>query len=270
MKTVCTSLLMAVPLALIMSLLLVSSGFIPAKVYSMLHPSSTSSSKYYNSPEAFSLQMFGNESIAQPDTRAFAAYRRSMPGGAAVLADQPPNDSPTKTDIEINRAASHPFTEDQEQQPSEASVDDTVTEEDIVPEITASNDPYAYLEISATSHYAAAQGKSHPTPSKPSQESWKRVAILGERNSGTNLMVELMDNNVVGLDISPGLFAIKHYFQPWPETERQLLERNDGTLVVMITRNPYDWLNSMYITCYCCEHLSRNQNTSFPDFINAT
>ncbi|KAL4519851.1 hypothetical protein Ndes2437A_g08015 [Nannochloris sp. 'desiccata'] len=78
-----------------------------------------------------------------------------------------------------------------------------------------------------------------------------RVAILGERNTGTNPVEHILRSNLGTEEIAvqAGLRNIKHYFQ---EPDDSL----GRTLVLIVVRNPYDWLDSMHRSCYCCEEVS--------------
>jgi hypothetical protein len=77
-----------------------------------------------------------------------------------------------------------------------------------------------------------------------------KYTIYGERNSGTNYLVHLIDKN---FDINITWdYGWKHFFG------HNDLSNTDDTLFIAIVRNPYDWLNSMYKTPYHIEHMNRN------------
>jgi hypothetical protein len=59
--------------------------------------------------------------------------------------------------------------------------------------------------------------------------------------------------------VQAGLRNIKHYFQEPDET----LGR---TLILIVVRNPYDWLDSMHRSCYCCEEVF---DKSFEEFLKS-
>lgn len=66
----------------------------------------------------------------------------------------------------------------------------------------------------------------------------KKFTIYGERNSGTNYLKALILKN---FDVSmTWQYGWKHFFG------FNDLSDSDDTLFIGITRNPYDWINSMY------------------------
>ncbi len=89
-----------------------------------------------------------------------------------------------------------------------------------------------------------------------------RVAILGERNTGTNALELLLRSNLApdsGIAVQAGLRDIKHFFQSPDDSISR-------TLILVISRNPYDWTESMRRACYCCEQLN---GLSLEDFLAA-
>lgn len=77
----------------------------------------------------------------------------------------------------------------------------------------------------------------------------RHIAVLGERNSGTNTIESLLRLNLdlsSGIYISPNLTAHKHFMQP--ASPEPLCD----TLVLLGVRNVYDWSYRMWKVCYCC------------------
>lgn len=66
--------------------------------------------------------------------------------------------------------------------------------------------------------------------------------ILGERNSGTNYLQELINENFYAESNNNHIH--KHFFG------HDDFENIDNTLIISIVRNPYDWINSCYIKKY--------------------
>ena len=67
-----------------------------------------------------------------------------------------------------------------------------------------------------------------------------RVALLGERNSGTTWITEELQSCFPTLNVTPSLIRHKHWFQKDDRTEPRM-----NTVVVVMVRNPYDWILAM-------------------------
>jgi len=73
-----------------------------------------------------------------------------------------------------------------------------------------------------------------PPPTKPT-----RIAVIGERHSGTRWISSLLQNCFHDNLVVPRLTRWKHLFQD------DFVENKHPTLVVALFRNPYDWLEAM-------------------------
>lgn len=94
----------------------------------------------------------------------------------------------------------------------------------------------------------------------------KKYTIYGERCSGTNYLMNLMDLN---FDVQITWdYGWKHFFG----FQDKLLQTSDDTLFICIVRNPVDWINSFYREKH---HLLLKYNTTLDDetklyeFLNA-
>ena len=67
-----------------------------------------------------------------------------------------------------------------------------------------------------------------------------RIALLGERNSGTTWITEELQTCFPTLNVTPSLIRHKHWFQKDDRTEPRV-----NTIVVAMFRNPYDWILAM-------------------------
>mmetsp|Transcript_27838 Transcript_27838/g.43201 ORF Transcript_27838/g.43201 Transcript_27838/m.43201 type:complete len:341 (-) Transcript_27838:191-1213(-) len=70
----------------------------------------------------------------------------------------------------------------------------------------------------------------------------RRIALLGERNSGTNWMTEELTKCYPQVEVTPDLTRWKHWFQ---EDDSIRGVQHNNTLVIAEFRNVYDWLESM-------------------------
>lgn len=86
----------------------------------------------------------------------------------------------------------------------------------------------------------------------------KKVTIYGERCSGTNYLETLLSLNF-NVTIT-WEYGWKHFFG------FSDLSNSDDTLFICITRNPIDWLNSMYITPH---HMQYKNNYCVDTFMNS-
>lgn len=102
----------------------------------------------------------------------------------------------------------------------------------------------------------------------------KYIQILGERNSGTNYLASLLSKNIPTIEIVNS-FGFKHWFikdhyprsAPNNSTDFECsrsLEQSDDTLFLVITRNPFNWLQSMAINPY---HAPDHMGLDFSEFI---
>lgn len=84
----------------------------------------------------------------------------------------------------------------------------------------------------------------------------EKIQILGERCSGTNYLDNLIQINY---NIIPTYeFSNKHFF-----TQERIPTDRDDLLVLMIVRNPYDWLRSLHTT----PHHIYDHDSNFSNFI---
>lgn len=81
------------------------------------------------------------------------------------------------------------------------------------------------------------------------------IKIFGERNSGTNFISSLIDNNIINTNILSSYYkggtGWKH-----GKPDLKLFKDIDNTLFVFIIRDLEPWLKSMYKTPY---HLKINR-----------
>jgi len=73
----------------------------------------------------------------------------------------------------------------------------------------------------------------------PKRETIKRIALLGERNSGTRWMSKELERCFPDLKVTSRLLRWKHWFQ------HDDGQKHNPTLVVAQFRNVYDWVESM-------------------------
>lgn len=85
----------------------------------------------------------------------------------------------------------------------------------------------------------------------------KYFTIYGERCSGTNYLENLITMNF-SIDIT-WKYGFKHFFGFNDLTD------SDETLFIGITRNPYDWFNSLYRDKH---HLHLSLRNNIYDFLN--
>ncbi|KAG1653065.1 hypothetical protein FOA52_003810 [Chlamydomonas sp. UWO 241] len=92
-----------------------------------------------------------------------------------------------------------------------------------------------------------------------------RVAVIGERHSGTNFMGRFLARNLATQhNVSETFCAYKHRAQvPGPECPPV-----NKTLVVVMFRNPYDWALGMHARCYCTPEWREVAKTPFAEFVH--
>lgn len=83
--------------------------------------------------------------------------------------------------------------------------------------------------------------------------------ILGERNSGTNYLQELIKENFYA-EINNNHIH-KHFFG------HDKFQNINDTLIICIVRNPFDWINSCYIKKYNLAIDNKNENNFLNDEI---
>lgn len=93
-----------------------------------------------------------------------------------------------------------------------------------------------------------------------SQRRIKRISLLGERNSGTNWMFDHLSMCFNGsIDVYRNLTRDKHWFQ-----HRNYSKYPHDTLVLLLFRNPYDWLRAMQSVPH---HASLHIGLKWQDFL---
>ena len=84
----------------------------------------------------------------------------------------------------------------------------------------------------------------------------QRIKVFGERNSGTNFIIQLITQNIKDIEIFSSFYAggtgWKH-----GTPKLNLFNNIDDTLFVFIIRDLKPWLKSMYITPY---HLEKSND----------
>ncbi|GAX80661.1 hypothetical protein CEUSTIGMA_g8096.t1 [Chlamydomonas eustigma] len=120
--------------------------------------------------------------------------------------------------------------------------------------LTATASTYsAYSATTATGGRAATGTTGYTGTTTTSAQLLKgkiiRIAVIGERHSGTTFIGRLLRINIdPDISISEYLCGtFKHRYMYKKSTCRDL----DRTLVVIMLRNPYDWASSMHRKCYC-------------------
>ena len=76
--------------------------------------------------------------------------------------------------------------------------------------------------------------------------------ILGERNSGTNYLQELIKENFYAETNNNHIH--KHFFG------HDNFKDINNTLIICIVRNPFDWINSCYVKKYNLAIDNKNKN----------
>ena len=88
--------------------------------------------------------------------------------------------------------------------------------------------------------------------------------LFGERNSGTNYIKKLIENNFINLNNS------EHFI--WKHSNPDINQINDNSLIIIIVRELKSWLNSMYNRPYCIKTvpaiLSKNLNIKDKNLFN--
>ena len=96
--------------------------------------------------------------------------------------------------------------------------------------------------------------KTHSNaPSSKMQVKVKRIALLGERNSGTTWLYSELEKCFPMVNVTPALTRWKHWFQEDIDTEYTRFQNDTmtyrstdpSTLVIAEFRNVYDWVESM-------------------------
>lgn len=77
------------------------------------------------------------------------------------------------------------------------------------------------------------------SPDTASEQAIQRIQIFGERCSGTNYLEQLLAGNLPGVSFTSG-FGFKHFFP------RMDADGSTDCLFVVIYRDPFDWLRSIY------------------------
>jgi len=101
----------------------------------------------------------------------------------------------------------------------------------------------------------------------------KHFTIFGERNSGTNYLQAVLENNL-SLEFT-NEYGLKHWFikdfhprgRPNTTTDKcciKSLDNSDNTLFIFIVRNPFDWVGAMKKRSY---HLSYSNRRSLLNFV---
>lgn len=70
----------------------------------------------------------------------------------------------------------------------------------------------------------------------------RRVQISGERCSGTNYAEQLLRHNFNYLSVSSNAITHKH----WIFTPEVIAKADKNNIIVVVWRNPYDWIRSFY------------------------
>ena len=99
----------------------------------------------------------------------------------------------------------------------------------------------------------------------------KQYTIYGERCSGTNYLIRLMEQNFDICNVTHDLemsnennwnYGNKHFFGLYEDK----LKESDNTLFICIVRNPVDWLNSLYKNpWHICNEIRGNVNKFLND-----
>ncbi|GAX80662.1 hypothetical protein CEUSTIGMA_g8097.t1 [Chlamydomonas eustigma] len=98
----------------------------------------------------------------------------------------------------------------------------------------------------------------------------RRISVIGERHSGTTFVKRLLESNLARPEtpISDWFCDFKHYFQV--QGDRRCPDLN-STLVVVVLRNPYDWVLGMHKQCWCRRNAAEEklymQGVSFETFM---
>ena len=124
------------------------------------------------------------------------------------------------------------------------------------------------------------QGQASPKVDTKEEPRFDRIVLLGERHSGTTYTTRTLEKCFPDIDVSDFLVRFKHWFQPTPEyvvtTTKNYLKNDIGddvtvdmyeihnqwpniaamdnpkaafknTLLIVMFRNPYDWLEAMRV-----------------------
>jgi hypothetical protein len=82
----------------------------------------------------------------------------------------------------------------------------------------------------------------------------ENIKIYGERNSGTNFLYELLQNNLIDVNLYSGSYFNKTGWKHgYPKIH--LIKNLKNTLFIFIIRDLEKWLKSMYVTPYHFEKI---------------
>ena len=83
----------------------------------------------------------------------------------------------------------------------------------------------------------------------------KNIKIYGERNSGTNFLYELLENNLIDVKLYSGSYKNKTGWKHgYPKIH--LIKNLNNTLFIFIVRDLEKWLKSMYVNPYHFEKIN--------------
>ncbi|MCF8360272.1 MAG: hypothetical protein K9H26_16080 [Prolixibacteraceae bacterium] len=91
-------------------------------------------------------------------------------------------------------------------------------------------------------------------------ETINRIQLYGERASGTNYLIQLLLKNIPNI-LHTSQYGWKHFFPP------NTFPNSDRCLFLVIYRDPFDWIRSLYLQPH---HVHPSlKNISFSDFIRS-
>ena len=83
------------------------------------------------------------------------------------------------------------------------------------------------------------------------KEDIQRIQIFGQRCSGTNFLEKLLLENFSSIEIG-NYYGFKHL---WNAKLKRPIREGDGIKIIIIVRNPYDWLRSVHREPHHCPQL---------------
>jgi hypothetical protein len=102
------------------------------------------------------------------------------------------------------------------------------------------------------------------SPTAPHLHQIETIAVVGERNTGTNFLSKLLERNFAGVNVTSQFCGWKHFLHDVHQCSPKEKEQVNTTLVVVLWKNAYDWLLSMHKNPY---HMPMHYYNDFSDFI---
>lgn len=101
-------------------------------------------------------------------------------------------------------------------------------------------------------------------PTAPHLYRIEQIAVVGERNAGTNFLFRMLAVNFANVSVVNHFCGWKHFLHSYNQCSPKEQTMLNRTLVVVLWKNVYDWLSSMHRNPY---HMHMHFRDSFSEFI---